>query len=297
MKTIKIGLFGDGLWAQESLRRLFVESEIEISFVCVRFDYPDTLLLQLADRYRIPTFRMQNVNSEASLSLVSKYGADLYVSMSFNQIFKEDILKLPPFGIINCHAGKLPFYRGRNILNWALINGEEEFGITVHQVDSGIDTGDILVQKTFPINSNDDYGSLLKIAYKECGPLLVKAVTQIRLGTSNPIPQSQIHPIGTYFPRRIQGDEFINWNQTSENVHNFIRALAFPGPFAQSFLNKHAIKIINSELVDNAPIFKGIPGSVIGVQGKILQIKTSDSFILIKDFESSIRPRLGDRFK
>ena len=71
--------------------------------------------------------------------------------MSFNQIFRKDIINLTPIGIINCHAGKLPFYRGRNILNWVLINDEKEFGITVHFVDEGIDTGDIILQKTFPI--------------------------------------------------------------------------------------------------------------------------------------------------
>jgi methionyl-tRNA formyltransferase len=65
--------------------------------------------------------------------------------MSFNQIFKSEIINLPRLKTINCHAGKLPFYRSRNILNWVLINDEKEFGITVHYVDEGIDTGDIIL--------------------------------------------------------------------------------------------------------------------------------------------------------
>ena len=68
---------------------------------------------------------------------------------------------MPALGTINCHAGKLPFYRGRNVLNWAIINGESEFGITVHFIDDGIDTGDIIKQKTYPISLNDDYKSIL----------------------------------------------------------------------------------------------------------------------------------------
>ena len=80
--------------------------------------------------------------------------------MSFNQIFKREMIDLPKYGTINCHAGKLPFYRGRNILNWALINDEKEFGITVHYMDEGIDTGDIIVQRTYPIGEEDDYGIL-----------------------------------------------------------------------------------------------------------------------------------------
>ena len=297
MKIIKIGFFGDGPWAHEALRKLISESAIEILFVCVRFDTPDTFLLQLAEHHKIPTHTLPNVNSEASLTLLSRYKADLFVSMSFNQIFRKGILNLPPLGIINCHAGKLPFYRGRNIINWALINGEREFGITVHQVDSGIDTGDILVQRTYPIDLQDDYGSLLRVAYIECAPLLAEAITQIRLGTSKPIPQNQICLVGTYFPMRIPGDEFIDWNQSSRDIYNFIRALAFPGPLAQSYLNNQIVKFKHAELVTEPPIFKGIPGSIIGVKANELQVKTSDSLILIKDYEANEKPRLGDRLK
>ena len=98
--------------------------------------------------------------------------------MSFNQIFKNNLINLPPLKIINCHAGKLPFYRGRNVLNWVLINDENEFGITVHFIDEGIDTGDIILQKTFKIDDTDDYQTLLSRAYKECGSILYDSILQ-----------------------------------------------------------------------------------------------------------------------
>lgn len=85
--------------------------------------------------------------------------------MSFDQIFKEELLKLYPRKIINCHAGKLPFYRDRNILNWALINDEKEFGISVHFIDKGINTGDIILQKTYEIKDSDDYTTLLNLCH------------------------------------------------------------------------------------------------------------------------------------
>ena len=87
--------------------------------------------------------------------------------MSFDQIFKSEIIYLSKHKIINCHAGKLPFYRGRNVLNWVLIN-DEEFGITVHYVDEGIDTGDIILQKKFPISDQDNYKTLLEKSYRMC---------------------------------------------------------------------------------------------------------------------------------
>jgi methionyl-tRNA formyltransferase len=297
MQIIKIGFFGDGPWAHEALRRLLLEPNVQIKFVCVRFDTPDVFLLELARKNGIETHTLRNVNSEQSLELLQALKADLFVSMSFNQIFKSEIIQLPSLGIINCHAGKLPYYRGRNTLNWALINDEREFGITVHQVDTGIDTGNILVQKTYPIHETDDYGSLLRIAHMECAPLLVGAIGQIRLGESKPLPQHEISVIGTYFPMRIRGDEIIDWNQSSRDVYNFIRALANPGPLAQSHLNGEVIKFQKAQLIEKAPIFKGIPGSVIGVQENELSVKTSDSLILIKEFSASFKPRLGDRFQ
>ena len=122
---------------------------------------------------------LDSVNSKASLNKIKSFNCDLLVSMSFNQIFREDLINLTPIGIINCHAGKLPFYRGRNILNWALINDEKEFGITVHFVDTGIDTGDIILQKTFPISDKDSYKTLLNTSYSACGDILFEALVQI----------------------------------------------------------------------------------------------------------------------
>ena len=112
------------------------------------------------------------------MNKIKKYDCDLLVSMSFNQIFKTSILS--KYKIINCHAGKLPFYRGRNILNWVLINDEKEYGITVHYVDEGIDTGDIILQKTYPITDNDNYKTLLTNAQTECASLLYEALQKIK---------------------------------------------------------------------------------------------------------------------
>ncbi len=297
MKPIKVGFFGDGPWAHDALKRLLIDQTIQITFVCARFDTPDAYLLELAKSNNLTALTLKSVNSEESLNLLRGFKADIFVSMSFNQIFKEEILIVPPLGIINCHAGKLPFYRGRNILNWALINGESEFGITVHHVDTGIDTGDIILQRTFPISEADDYGSLLKIAHQECAPLLVEAICQIRAGTSKPVPQFQIDSIGTYFPRRIEGDEKIVWNQPSLELFNFIRAISNPGPQAQTTWNEKTVKINRSELLDNAPIYKGIPGSVVGISDKGIYVKSSDSVLLLTDYSENFKPRLGDRLK
>src|SRR4030066_979230 len=96
------------------------------------------------DIYFLP---IQKCNSPENLDVLARYKADIFVSMSFNQILKKRIIDMAPRGFINCHAGALPYYRGRNILNWALINDAREFGVTVHYVNEGIDTGDIIAQR------------------------------------------------------------------------------------------------------------------------------------------------------
>ena len=129
---MRIGYFADGPWAHKAFEKLIKDESIKIVFMTVRYDKRDEALLRLAEQYSIPVELSENINSPDFIDTVKKYNADLFVSMSFNQIFRDEIRNLPKQKTINCHAGKLPFYRGRNILNWALINDEKEFGITVH---------------------------------------------------------------------------------------------------------------------------------------------------------------------
>ena len=215
--------------------------------------------------------------------------------MSFNQIFRKPIFSLPPLGTINCHAGKLPFYRGRNVLNWVLINDETEFGITVHYIDEGIDTGDIINQKTFPISDNDNYHSILQKAFIECSDLLYETLLQFIDKSNKRFKQSSIHPVGFYCGGRTNGDEIINWNQSSRDIFNFIRAISHPGPKATSFIGDKIIKINHSKIVNNSPIYKGIPGQLISKTKNGYLVKTLDSFIEILEIECDFSLQIGDR--
>ena len=191
-KKLKIGYFADGPWSHNAFEKI-VDDEKFDRFIVPRNDTNDSTLFNFSKKHNIDYFKLRNVNSETSLKKISAYTCDVLVSMSFNQIFKRDIINLTPGGIINCHAGKLPFYRGRNILNWALINDEKEFGITVHFVDEGIDTGDIILQKTFPITDLDCYKTLLNTSYHACADILHEALVQIAEDNYERIIQKTIH--------------------------------------------------------------------------------------------------------
>ena len=294
---LKIGYFADGKWSHEAFKKLIVDKDVSLEFICVRFDSSDDTLLTYCNQHDIPYLKHPNINSEEFYSVVEKLDCDLFVSMSFNQIFKESIINLPPLKTINCHAGRLPFYRGRNILNWALINGESEFGITVHYIDAGIDTGNIIEQALIPIDGSDDYSTLLEKAYIGCADTLYSAIRKFIDGNVPSIPQSQIHPIGFYCSQRIAGDEVINWNQTSRDLFNFIRAICSPGPRAQSTLKNKTIKINKSRFVESTPAYKGIIGAVVGKDGAYFSVKTLDSIIEIIDYEYDGIIKVGDRFE
>lgn len=294
-RKLHIGYFADGKWGHNAFKKLYEDSSITIDFICVRNDFKDPVLMELGKKTGIDVLYTPNINSEEFIEKLTSYKSDLFVSMSFNQIFRAQVRSIPPLSVINCHAGKLPYYRGRNILNWALINDEKEFGITVHYVDDGVDTGDIILQRTYPITDSDDYNTLLNIAYTECPDILYDAVKQIQSGKDNRIKQDTINKNGLYCGMRKTGDEILNWNQTSREVFNFIRAITTPGPCACSYTENGKVVFIKSEIITDAPVYKGIPGQVLLKNKDYLLIKTKDSYIKIIEYEGNIK--VGDRFK
>lgn len=293
---LNIGYFADGPWSHEAFKKLINDSEIKISFICVRFDTQDDTLKNYAQKYNIDYLKNKNINSEEFIAIVKKYNCDLFVSMSFNQIFKTEIINLPRYKTINCHAGKLPFYKGRNILNWALINDEKEFGITVHYVDEGIDTGDIILQRSYEISDKDDYKTLLERAYDDCANILYDGIIKFKNGYVEAKKQIEIHPVGFYCSQRKIGDEILNWNQTSREVFNFVRAICDPGPMARAIINGKEMKINKVEYIDNAPSYKSIIGAILNKNNDGFLVKTQDSFVKVTEYEYDGVFKTGDRF-
>jgi len=297
IKPIKIGYFADGKWSHEAFEKLIIDETIDIRFICVRYDTKDETLLNYCKRYNIDYIKHKNINSDEFLSIIQKYNCDLFVSMSFNQIFKSTLINMPPLKTINCHAGKLPFYRGRNILNWVLINGEKEFGITVHYIDEGIDTGDIIIQRVFNIYKEDNYNSLLEKSYIECANILYDSIKLLQSSSIESISQDSIDKVGFYCSQRKEGDEILKWDQNSRDIFNFTRSISSPGPMARSYLKGKEIKINKIELITGVSNYIGIIGAVIGKDNNILTVKTKDNFINILEYEYDGTIKIGDRFE
>lgn len=280
LAPLKIGYFADGIWSHNAFRKIIAHKDFCVCFITPRFDSTDETLHNFAKTHNIPYIKAQNINSPEFLAQIESFECDIFVSMSFNQIFKEPLISTPRLHTINCHAGKLPFYRGRNILNWALINDEKEFGISVHYVDSGIDTGDLILQRTYPINDKDDYSTLLRTAHTECAEVLFDALCLLQSGKAERIPQRHIHEIGFYCPARVKGDEWINWHKTSREIFNFIRALNAPDLGAKTRTNTQELRIFKAQEIKNTPHYIATPGCVVGIEKTLqnpLESATQDS--------------------
>lgn len=278
---MKIAYFGDGLWAQRALDRILDAGRFQIVAIVARHSNPDPVLRDAANRLNVPFLSPPDVNDRAFIDRMAALGEALYVSMSYDQILRREILDSARLGFINCHAGALPFYRGRNPLNWVLINGEKRFGVTVHDVDLGIDTGDVIVQNFADIGPDDTYATLLERAHDLCGEVLLEALRRIADGTAKRTPQSTIHPVGFYCGRRRDGDEVLDWSWPTARLHNFIRGITLPGPCARTWRGEKPVAIVSAAPIPDAPSYIATPGEVVGRFDDGVVVKTGDTTIMI----------------
>lgn len=296
---MRIVFFGDSVWGAAGLGGLLRDGHT-IPLVVLRRRPSDDAMQQAAANAAIPTAQPANVNAPEFVERIRELAPDLNVSMSYEQILQPAILEAAPQGFINGHAGRLPHYRGRNVINWAIINDEREIGLTVHYIDAGIDTGDIILQRTVAIEWTDDYATVLEKIYSTLPDLLVEAVRQIADGTAARTVQAALP--GSYFSRRVPGDEWLDWSQSSRVLYNKIRAITRPGPGARTVLGSRELVIWRADYDPQWPAYLATPGEVVGREAEGVMVKTGDSTLRISSIQFAdeaepIRPtwRIGTR--
>ncbi len=295
---MRIVLFGDGAWAAETLRTLRVDGH-HIAAVVGRRKPTDGALESEARRWGLEYASPDRVNAYPFVELVRRWVPELNLSFSYDQIIRHPLLGAAPLGFLNCHAGMLPRYRGRNVVNWALANGEREIGLTIHYLDEGIDTGDLLVQEALSIAWEDDYGSLLRKIRKAFPGLVRRALTAIDHATA--VRRPQPHE-GEYWRRRGPGDEDIDWTRPSVEVYNLIRAVSRPGPGARTWDGRGRERIVWRAAYELGwPRVRARPGVVLPGEGGSIRVATADSTILLQEVrDPEGRPvpmRAGERLE
>lgn len=281
-RGLRIVLFGDAAWAAESLRRLHRAGHV-VAGVFLRVRPTDGTLQDAAGALGVPTFQPARINDPGTVEVLRSLRPELGVSVSYDQIFGRASLDVAPLGVLNYHAGKLPFYRGRNVINWALINGERELGLTAHFVDEGIDTGDIVLQRTLPIGWCDTYADVLQRAVRHLPELVEETVDMAAQGRLERHPQPAW---GTYFAARRPGDEWLDWSDSSVNLHNKVRAITRPGPGARTRLGGQELVVWRAYCDPAWPRYLAVPGEVVGRQGEDgVLVKTGDSVLLVREVQ------------
>lgn len=193
----------------------------------------------------LPVLQPLKLKDPVFINELTALKADLQVVVAFRML-PELVWNMPPMGTINLHGSLLPQYRGAAPINWAVINGEKETGVTTFKLKHEIDTGDILLQESFPITEQDTAGTIHD-QMKEIGAsLLVKTVTGLAEGTLTETPQAGNPDTLKHAPKIHTDTCRINWSRSAEEIYNQVRGLS-PYPCAFTILNEKMLKIFRGE--------------------------------------------------
>jgi len=211
-------------------------------------------------------FRPENVNDERFITKLRGLTPDITILAGYGPIVKRDFMSIAKYGCINLHGGRLPKYRGSSPMNWALINGDKNFTISIIQVDADVDTGNVLIEKIFQINATDTIVELHEIANKNFPQLLLKVLNRIEKKTIK--PKIQDMDSSSYFPLRFPEDGLVFFDQlTAEEIHNRVRALTSPYPGVFTYYNNRRVKVLKSNLTKR-PFF-GEAGRIYRISKKM----------------------------
>jgi methionyl-tRNA formyltransferase len=213
---------------------------------------------ELAREHGIPLHLTERVDAE-TIDLVKRAEPDVIVVNSWYYRMPAELFNLPPHGTLNFHDSLLPRFTGFSPVLWALISGESEFGLTVHRMDDGLDTGDILVQRSVPIGPTDTGTELVLRGMDLIPGVLAEALNALESGTAVWRPQSKAER--TYFHKRSERDSLIDWSWPAEDLARFVRALSDPYPRAFTFYRGERIEVLEAQVSDAS--YGGTPGRVI----------------------------------
>jgi methionyl-tRNA formyltransferase len=244
-------------------------------------------------KHKLKVLQPEKLKDPSFLEELKSLHADLQIVVAFRML-PEVVWNMPAKGTINLHGSLLPQYRGAAPINWAVINGEKETGVTTFKLKHEIDTGDILLQESFPIGENETAGEVHD-KMKEIGAqLLVKTVQGLAEGTLKETPQVSVlstqYSVLRHAPKIFTQTCNIDWNKTTDEIHNLIRGLS-PFPAAFTELGDKTIKIFRSEKELMIPTSK--PGRWESDKKTFLKFACKDGYILLKDVQLEGKKRMS----
>jgi methionyl-tRNA formyltransferase len=188
----------------------------------------------LAAKYEIPVHTPDTVNTPQWIERIRSWKPDLILSFYYRHMIPEEILNIPPLGAFNMHGSLLPKYRGRSPINWAVLHGEKETGVTLHHMVRRADAGDIVDQEKVSIGPEDTARDVFDKCVPAARHVLERQIDALTEGTAARKPQDESQ--ATYFGGRKPQDGRIDWTQSAESIYNLVRAVTqpYPGAFTEA---------------------------------------------------------------
>jgi len=297
MNRPRIIFMGTPEFAVPSLERL-VEAGFEVAAVITAPDRPagrglrlaESAVKQTARSKQLAILQPEKLKDPAFIDALIQLRADLQVVVAFRML-PEIVWSMPPLGTINLHASLLPQYRGAAPINWAIINGETETGVTTFRLQHQIDTGNILLQKKVAIGPEETAGELHDRLMNDGAGLLLETLIRLSAGTLGEtpqpdLPQGSLHHAPKIYPETCR----IGWDAPAGNIYNLVRGLS-PYPAAFTMLEDRKIKILSCEKEVTA--VPETPGALVTDHKTFLKFACRDGYISVKELQPEGRKKMA----
>jgi methionyl-tRNA formyltransferase len=245
----------------------------------------------LAEQHQIPVLQPEKVRAPEVQQRLREIAPDAIVVIAYGQILPESILQIPRLGCINVHASLLPKYRGAAPIQWAIVRGERQTGVTIMLMDKGMDTGAMLLQRAIPIEPDDTTETLQPKLAQLGADLLCETLSGIESGAILPVPQD--HAAATYAPLLKKTDGLIQWQESAARIYDQVRGF-FPWPGAHTFFQGKLVKLLKVTIAPAAEREgRAAPGTVVAVDQSIGPlIATGDGVLRILEIQPENKPAM-----
>ncbi len=237
----------------------------------------------------IPVLQPKRIKAPEAVAELRTYPADIYVVAAFGQILSQEILDIPRLGCVNIHASLLPRYRGASPIQHAIIDGEKETGITVMQMDAGLDTGDMLYKKSIPIEADDNYETLHDKLMALGGEAITEALPLLEQGRLT--PKKQDEALSCYAPLIEKELGRLDFTKPAVVLDRLIRGLT-PWPSAFTSLRGRQLKVWRAVPALSANTFARTPGEVLAVERDAVIVATGEGALRILELQLEGRKRM-----
>lgn len=252
---------------------------------------------ECALREGIPVFQPVKIKTEEAISQLRQYEADIFVIVAFGQILSKEILEMPRLGSVNIHASLLPKYRGAAPIQWVIINGEKESGVTIMQMDEGIDTGDMLSKTVVPILEEDTFETLHDKLMDAGAKLIVETLPKLEEGSINPEKQNDEESCYAKILKKSFGE--ISWTDSADKIEHLVRGMN-PWPSAYTYMEQKQLKIWVAKQEKDAVTLDeiisdkstAIPGMIVKVEKDAIFVQTGDGILKITELQMEGKKRM-----